>query len=52
VKVKLAYEWKNVFRGVTIADTEGKGSINIDTFNKIIHQHKVFLSREELKKIE
>ncbi len=52
MKGKLAYEWKNVFRGLTQADTERKGSINITTFNKIIHQHKVYLSREELRKLE
>lgn len=37
VKVKLAYEWKNVFRGLSQADTERKGSVNINTFNKVIH---------------
>jgi hypothetical protein len=35
-----------------MADIEGKGVININTFNKIVHQFKVYLSREELKKIE
>lgn len=52
IKTKLAYEWKNVFRALTQTDSERKGIININTFNKIIHQFKVYLSREELRKIE
>ena len=52
VKVKLAYEWKNVYRSLAQADTERKGSVPISTFNKVIHQHKVYLSREELRKLE
>jgi hypothetical protein len=52
VKVKLAYEWKNIYRAILQADFEKKGTISIGTFNKIIHQHKVYLSREELRKIE
>lgn len=52
MKVKLAYEWKNIFRGLTQADIERKGAVNMQTFNKVIHQHKVYLSREELRKIE
>ena len=52
VKVKLAYEWKNVYRNLVQADTERRGSVPITTFNKIIHQQKVFLSREELRKLE
>ncbi|CDW82631.1 px domain containing protein [Stylonychia lemnae] len=52
VKVKLAYEWKNVYRSLAQADSLRKGTVPIGTFNKIIHQHKVYLSREELRKIE
>ncbi len=52
MKNKLAYEWKNVYRSLVQADTERKGSVAIGTFNKVIHQHKVYLSREELRKIE
>mmetsp|Transcript_10657 Transcript_10657/g.10766 ORF Transcript_10657/g.10766 Transcript_10657/m.10766 type:complete len:190 (-) Transcript_10657:91-660(-) len=52
LKNKLAYEWKNIFRGLTQADFERKGTVTIQTFNKIIHQHKVYLSREELRKVE
>ena len=37
VKIKLAYEWKNIFRALSSADTERKGSIGINSFNKIIH---------------
>ena len=37
VKVRLAYEWKNIYRAVVQADVEKKGSISIGTFNKIIH---------------
>ncbi len=52
VKIKLAYEWKNIFRALVQADVEKKGTITIGTFNKIIHQNKVYLSREELRKLE
>lgn len=52
IRNKLAYEWKNIFRGVSQLDTTRKGTININQFNKIVHQFKVYLSREELRKIE
>jgi hypothetical protein len=52
VKVKLAYEWKNLYRALAQSDTERKGTIPMSTFHKIIHQHKVYLSREELRRIE
>jgi len=52
VKIKLAYEWKNIFRGLAQSDLEHKGSVSLTTFNKVIHQHKVYLSREELRKIQ
>jgi|LauGreDrversion4_2_1035121.scaffolds.fasta_scaffold1221747_1 hypothetical protein len=37
VKNKLAYEWKNIFRGLSQVDLEKKGVVNINLFNKIIH---------------
>mmetsp|Transcript_28216 Transcript_28216/g.21089 ORF Transcript_28216/g.21089 Transcript_28216/m.21089 type:complete len:85 (+) Transcript_28216:83-337(+) len=37
LKTKLAYEWKNIFRGLIQADSDRKGSVTIQTFNKIIH---------------
>jgi hypothetical protein len=37
VKNKLAYEWKNIFRGLSQVDLEKKGTVNINLFNKIIH---------------
>lgn len=52
IRSKLAYEWKNIYRGVSQLDTSQKGLININAFNKIVHQFKVYLSREELRKIE
>lgn len=52
VKTKLAYEWKNLYRALAQSDIERKGTVPLSTFNKIIHQHKVYLSREELRKIE
>jgi hypothetical protein len=52
VKVKLAYEWKNIYRALSALDENKKGTVSIGTFNKIIHQNKVYLSREELRKIE
>lgn len=52
LKNKLAYEWKNIYRGLSQLDQQRKGTININTFNKVVHQFKVYLSREELRKIE
>lgn len=37
IKNKLAYEWKNIFRGLTQADLEKKGWVNIQVLNKVIH---------------
>jgi len=52
VKGKLAYEWKNIYRGLIQSDPEQRGIVPTSTFSKILHQHKTFLSREELKKVE
>ena len=52
LRTKLAYEWKNIYRALVQADAERKGTIPVGTFNKIIHQHKVFLQREDLRRIE
>jgi hypothetical protein len=35
-----------------MVDSDKKGHIDINSFNKIIHSHKVYLSREELRKVE
>ena len=50
--MKLGYEWKNVYRALAQSDVDRKGTVSIGTFNKVIHQNKVYLSREELRKIE
>ena len=52
VKGKLAYEWKNIYRGLIQSDSEQRGIVPTSTFSKILHQHKTFLSREEMKKLE
>jgi len=52
IKQKLAYEWKNVFRALTQFDNEKTGIAALATFIKVLHQQKVFLSREELRKLE
>jgi hypothetical protein len=52
IKNKLAYEWKNIYRSLTQADLEQKGTVNVSLFTKIVHQHKVYLSREEIRKLE
>jgi hypothetical protein len=52
VKGKLAYEWKNIYRGLIQSDPEQRGIVSISSFSKILHQQKTFLSREELRKLE
>jgi Ca2+-binding EF-hand superfamily protein len=52
LKTKLAYDWKTVFRAIVQFDSEQKGTISTADFNRIIHQHKIYLSKEELRKIE
>jgi hypothetical protein len=52
VKTKLGYEWKNVYRALASADIYRKGSVPLGTFNKIISQHRVYLQKEEIKKLE
>jgi hypothetical protein len=37
IKNKLAYEWKNIFRSLTQQDLEQKGTVQSQTFIKIIH---------------
>lgn len=37
IKNKLAYEWKNIYRSLTQADLEQRGTVNVALFTKIVH---------------
>jgi hypothetical protein len=52
LKNKLAYEWKNIYRGLAQADVEKRGTVSLHSFNKVAFTHRVYLSKEELKRIE
>ncbi|CDW71853.1 ef-hand calcium-binding domain-containing protein 6-like [Stylonychia lemnae] len=48
VRTKLAYEWKNIYRGLSLQDQQNSGKINKRLFEKTVHQNGVYLSKEEL----
>ena len=49
IKVKLAYEWKNIFRCLCASDNEDM--IDVKDFDIICMKYNVNLSSEELKKM-
>lgn len=51
LKCRLLYEWKNVFRALTLFDINQTGWVTKEQFAKTISRCKVFLSREDYKKI-
>ena len=48
VRQKLAYEWKNVYRGLHLQDLNSTGKVTRKLFERILHETKVFLTKEEL----
>mmetsp|Transcript_23665 Transcript_23665/g.23377 ORF Transcript_23665/g.23377 Transcript_23665/m.23377 type:complete len:146 (+) Transcript_23665:866-1303(+) len=61
VKNKLAYEWKNIYRallaqssglGGMLKGTEERNKVSLGVFAKVAHTNRVFLSKEELKKLQ
>lgn len=48
LRQKLAYEWKNIFRGLSLQDNKNVGRVGKRAFETTVHQNGVFLSREEL----
>ena len=48
IKLKLAYEWKNIYRALHMQDAENEGKVTKKVFEAVIHDTKAFLTREEL----
>ena len=48
MRQKLAYEWKQVYRALNLQDAAGTGKVNAKIFERIVHEHKVFLAKEDL----
>ena len=48
VKLKLAYEWKGIYRALHLQDGLNIGRVDVKLFERVIHEYKVFLSNEEL----
>ena len=46
IKQKLAYEWKNIYRGLNLQSSSGV--ISKKAFEKTVHQNGVYLTKEEL----
>lgn len=51
VGVKLASEWRNIYRLLLSSDSQQKGSVSTSRFNQICSQFNVFLSNEEIRKL-
>mmetsp|Transcript_12643 Transcript_12643/g.12456 ORF Transcript_12643/g.12456 Transcript_12643/m.12456 type:complete len:82 (+) Transcript_12643:2016-2261(+) len=49
IQKKLAYEWKNIFRGLNLQDSGNSGVINRKEFERTVHQNGIFLSKEDLQ---
>jgi len=52
IKQRLAYEWKNIFRTLTNIDLGSKGSVGLSEFATAVTKNRVYMTREELKKIQ
>jgi hypothetical protein len=46
IKQKLAYEWKNINRGLNLQSSSGV--ISKKAFEKTVHQNGVYLTKEEI----
>jgi hypothetical protein len=51
LKMKLSYEWKKLYRIFALQDTAGTGSVSLATFEKASVQNGVYLSKEELNRL-
>ena len=48
LKLKIAYEWRNIQRQLQLQDVEGDGKVIKRIFERVVHEARTFLSREEL----
>ncbi len=51
IKSKLQYEWKRIYRILTMSDTQATGSISPIIFEKAVLQCGVYITKEELARI-
>jgi hypothetical protein len=51
IKLKLEYEWKNIYRDVRMLDTANEGIVKISDFEKVLLNHSVKITRDDLNKI-
>jgi hypothetical protein len=51
LKSKLSYEWRNIYRLLSINDREGKGLVSRQDFEQCSHQCGAVISKEDTKKI-
>lgn len=49
IRMKLQYEWKNIYRALSSSDTQDSGTVTRKQFDDILQNCSVFLSNEELK---
>ena len=51
LKSKLSYEWRNIYRLLTVSDKENKGTTLKEEFERCSHQCRAFLTKEDMNKI-
>jgi hypothetical protein len=49
LKHKLGYEWKNIFRALSLLDSQKSGQINRKQFETTVHKNGVFLAGEDVR---
>lgn len=49
IRMKLQYEWKNIYRSLSSTDSSDVGMVNKKQFDDILQNYGVFISNEELK---
>jgi Ca2+-binding EF-hand superfamily protein len=49
IRMKLQYEWKNIYRSLSSTDTNDVGMVSRKQFDDILQNYGVFISNEELK---
>ena len=48
---KMAYEWKNIYRGLSQADPNKSGKVTQNEFNNVVSKYGVYLTKEDIQKI-
>ena len=49
IRMKLQYEWKNIYRSLSTTDSSDVGMVTKKQFDDILQNYGVFMSNEELK---